>query len=142
MVIVILAEQHHFKTQQRLTATLMLIIQAECFKQQTLIVISTNEINFSLQSNRADDPTTSSIALQLNDNPAGVTMNRAVTNNFTFNSIGNRTAEANLNVWGDLLFQHSSGIKETLNGSDYDLDIRKGDTDRAINLLVGAIGSN
>ena len=107
----------------------------------SLNVISTNEINFSLQSNRADDPTTGSIALQLNDNPAGITMNRAVVNNQTFNSIGNITAEANLNVWGDLLFQHSSGIKETLNGSDYDLDIRNGDTDRAINLLVGAIGS-
>ena len=107
----------------------------------SLNVISTNEINFSLQSNRADDPTTGSIALQLNDNPAGITMNRAVVNNQTFNSIGNVTAEANLNVWGDLLFQHSSGIKETLNGSDYDLDIRNGDTDRAINLIVGAIGS-
>ena len=39
------------------------------------------------------------------------------------------------------MFQHSSGIKETLNGSDYDLDIRNGDTDRAINLIVGTIGS-
>ena len=107
----------------------------------SLNVISTNEINFSLQSNRGDDPRTGSIALQLNDNPAGITMNRAVVNNQTFNSIGNITAEANLNVWGDLLFQHSSGIKETLNGSDYDLDIRNGDTDRAINLIVGAIGS-
>ena len=107
----------------------------------SLNVISTNEINFSLQSNRADDPTTGSIALQLNDNPAGITMNRAVVHNQTFNSIGNITAEANLNVWGDLLFQHSSGIKETLNGSVYDLDIRNGDTDRAINLIVGAIGS-
>ena len=106
----------------------------------SLNVISTNEINFSLQSNRADDPTTGSIALQLND-ANGITINRAVTNNQTFNSIGNITAEANLNVWGDLLFQHSSGIKETLNGGDYDLDIRNGDTDRAINLIVGTIGS-
>ena len=106
----------------------------------SLNVISTNEINFSLQSNRADDPTTASIALQLNDTN-GITMNRAVTNNQTFNSIGNITAEASLNVWGDLLFQHSLGIKETLNGSDYDLDIRNGDTDRAINLIVGTIGS-
>ena len=57
------------------------------------------------------------------------------------NSIGNITAEANLNVWGEILFQNSSGIKETLNGSGYDLDIRNGDTDRAINLVVGAIGS-
>ena len=89
----------------------------------SLNIISTNEINFSLQSNRSTDPTTSSIALQLNDNPAGITMNRAVTNNLTFNSLGNITAEANLNVWGETLFQNSSGIKETLNGSDYDLDI-------------------
>ena len=90
----------------------------------SLNVISTNDKNFSLQSNRADDPTTGSIALQLNNNPAaGITMNRAVVSNQTFNSIGNITAEASLNVWGKLLFQHSSGIKETLNGNDYDLDI-------------------
>ena len=107
----------------------------------SLNIISTNEINLSLQSNRDTDPTTGTIALQLNDNPAGITMNRAVMNNQTFNSIGNITAEANLNVWGEILFQNSSGIKETLNGSDYDLDIRNGDTDRAINLIVGAIGS-
>ena len=44
-------------------------------------------------------------------------------------------------MWGELLFQHSSGIKETLNGSDYDLDIRNGDTDRSINMIVGTIGS-
>ena len=108
----------------------------------SLNIISTNEINFSLQNNRSTDPTTSSIALQLNDNPAGITMNRAVTNNLAFNSLGNITAEANLNVWGEILFQNSSGIKETLNGSDYDLDIRNGDTDRAINLIVGTIGSH
>ena len=107
----------------------------------SLNIISTNEINFSLQSNRSTDPTTSSIALQLNDNPAGIRMNRAVTNILTFNSLGNITAEANLNVWGEILFQNSSGIKETLNGSAYDLDIRNGDTDRAINLIVGTIGS-
>ena len=103
-------------------------------------VISTAQINFSLQSDRTTDPTTGTIALQLDDTN-GITINRAVTNNQTFNSIGNITAEASLNVWGDLLFQHSSGIKETLNGSDYDLDIRNGDTDRAINLIVGTIGS-
>ena len=72
----------------------------------SLNIVSTNEINFSLQSNRSTDPTTSSIALQLNDNPAGITMNRAVTNNLTFNSIGNITAEANLNVWGEILLKH------------------------------------
>ena len=83
---------------------------------------------------------TSSIALQLNDTN-GITINRAVTNNQTLNSIGNITAEASLNVWGDLLFQHSSAIYENLNGSDYDLVLRNGDTDRSISFIVGAIGS-
>ena len=103
-------------------------------------VISEKEINFSLQSDRGTDPTTGTIALQLHDTN-GITINRAVTNNQTFNSLGNITAEATLNVWGDLNFQHSSGIKETLNGSDYDLDIRNGDTDRSINMIVGTVGS-
>ena len=106
----------------------------------SLNVISTEEINFSLQSNRTTDPTTATIALQLNDTN-GITINRAVTNNQTFNSIGKITPEADLDVWGGIYFQHSSAIKETLNGSDYDLDIRNGDTDRAINFIVGTIGS-
>ena len=71
----------------------------------------------------------------------GSTINRAVTNNQTFNSIGKITAEADLDVWGGVYFQHSSAIKETLNGSDSDLDIRNGDTDRAINCIIGTIGS-
>ena len=66
----------------------------------SLDVISTNEINFSLQPNRATDPTTGTIALQLHDTN-GITINRAVVNNQTFNSIGNIKAEANLNVWGN-----------------------------------------
>ena len=37
--------------------------------------------------------------------------------------------------------QHSSSIKETLKGGDYDLILSKGDTDRSINLIVGTIGS-
>ena len=106
----------------------------------TLNIVSTGQINVSLQTDRATDPTTGTIALQLDDTN-GITINRAIVNNQTFNSIGNITAEASLNVWGDLLFQHSSGIKETLNGSDYDLDIRNGDTDRSINMIVGTIGS-
>ena len=116
----------------------------EFFKEQTLLihenVITTAQMNFSLQADRTTDPTTGTIALQLDDTN-GITINRAVVNNQTFNSIGNITAEASLNVWGDLLFQHSSRIKETLKGSDYDLHIRNGDTDRAINLIVGTIGS-
>ena len=106
----------------------------------SLNLVSTKQINFSLQSNRSADPTTGTIALQLDDTN-GITINRAVVNNQTFNSIGNITAEANLNVWGELFFQHSSSIKETLNGSDYDLDIRNGDTDRSINMIVGTVGS-
>ena len=106
----------------------------------SLNLITNDEINFSFQPNRATDPTTASIALQLNDTN-GITLNRAVTNNLTFNSIGRITAEADLDVWGELFFQHSSSIKETLNGSDYDLDIRNGDTDRAINFIIGTIGS-
>ena len=107
----------------------------------SLNIIGEKEINFSLQTTRGDDPTTSSIAMQLNDNPSSITLNRAVTNNLTFNSIGKITAEADLDVWGGVYFQHSSAIKETLNGSDYDLDIRNGDTDRAINFIIGTIGS-
>ena len=106
----------------------------------SLKVITNVEINFSFQPNRATDPTTASIALQLNDTN-GITLNRAVTSNLTFNSIGRITAEADLDVWGEIFFQHSSSIKETLNGSDYDLDIRNGDTDRAINFITGTIGS-
>ena len=106
----------------------------------SLNVISTEEINFSLQSDRTTDPTTGTIALQLNDTN-GITLNRAVTNNQTFNSIGDITAEGALRVWGDLLFQHSSAIYENLNGSDYDLVLRNGDTDRAINFIIGTIGS-
>ena len=94
----------------------------------------------NLQTDRTTDPTTGTIALQLNDTN-GITINRAVTNNQTFNSIGKITAEADLDVWGGVYFQHSSAIKETLNGSDYDLDIRNGDTDRAINFIIGTIGS-
>ena len=125
--------------EQLLNTNARIFQRADAFN--TLNVITTAQMNFSLQSGgRASDPTTGSIALQLDDTN-GITLNRAVVNNQTFNSIGNITAEANLNVWGDFLFQHSSAIYENLNGSDYDLVLRNGDTDRAINLIVGAIGS-
>ena len=106
----------------------------------SLDLITNDEINFSFQANKATDPTTSTIAPPFTDTN-GITLNRAVTNNLTFNSIGRMTAEADLDVWGELFFQHSSSIKETLHGSDYDLDIRNGDTDRAINFIIGTIGS-
>ena len=124
--------------EQLLNTNARIFQRADAFN--SLNVISTAQINFSLQTDRTTDPTTGTIALQLDDTN-GITINRAVVNNQTFNSIGNITAEASLNVWGDLLFQHSSGIKETLNGSDYDLDIRNGDADRAIHLIAGTIGS-
>ena len=124
--------------EQLLNTNARIFQRADAFN--SLNVITTAQMNFSLQSDRATDPTTGTICLQLDDSN-GITLNRAVVNNQTFNSIGNITAEANLNVWGDLLFQHSSAIYENLNGSDYDLVLRNGDTDRAINLIVGAIGS-
>ena len=106
----------------------------------SLNLITNDEMNFSFQPNRATDPTTGTIALQLTGTH-GITINRAVANNQTFDSIGKVTAEADLDVWGGVYFQHSSAIKETLNGSDYDLDKRNGDTDRAINFISGTIGS-
>ena len=101
----------------------------------SLNVISTNEINFSLQSNRADDPTTGTIALQLND-ANGITINRAVTNNLTFNSIGNIVGEADVISWGRFMFQNSSELKEVLD-TQYKLYIRNGDALGDINLTVG-----
>ena len=47
-------------------------------------------------------------------------MNRATAMNQTLNVTGLARAEAGMNVWGGLNFQHSSGIKETLNGVEYD----------------------
>ena len=108
----------------------------------SLNIISTNEINFSLQSNRSTDPTTGTIALQLNDNPAGITMNRAVTNNLTFNSIGNIVGEADIIgqndiiSWGRFMFQNSSEFKEVLD-TQYKLFVRNSDVLGDINLTVG-----
>ena len=76
----------------------------------SLNIIGEKEFNFSIQTDRGIDPTNSSIALQLKDNPAGITMNRATTVNQTLHVIGNTTAEANLHVWGDVFFQHSSAF--------------------------------
>ena len=102
----------------------------------SLNVISTNEINFSLQpTNRTNDPTTGTIALQLNDTN-GITINRAVTNNQTFNSIGNIVGEADVISWGRFMFQNSSELKEVLDGQ-YKLFVRNGDTLGDINLTVG-----
>ena len=101
----------------------------------SLNVISTEEINFSLQSNRTTDPTTGTIALQLNDTN-GITINRAVTNHQTFNSIGNIVGEADVVSWGRFMFQNSSELKEVLD-TQYKLYIRNGDTAGEMNLTIG-----
>ena len=101
----------------------------------SLNVISTDEINFSLQSNRDADPTTGTIAIQLNDTN-GITLNRATTNNLTFNSIGNIVGEADIISWGRFMFQNSSELKEVLDGQ-YKLFVRNGDALGDINLTVG-----
>ena len=44
-------------------------------------------------------------------------------------------------MWGGIYFQHSSAIYENLNGTDYNLILRNGDTDRAISFIAGTIGS-
>ena len=101
----------------------------------SLNVISTEEINFSLQSDRTTDPTTGTIALQLNDTN-GITITRAVTNNQTFNSIGNIVGEADVISWGRFMFQNSSELKEVLD-TQYKLYIRNGDTAGEMNLTIG-----
>ena len=100
----------------------------------SLNIISTEEINFSLQP-RTIDPTTSTIALQLNDTN-GITLNRAVTNNLTFNSIGNIVGESDVISWGRVMFQNSSELKEVLD-TQYKLYIRNGDTAGEMNLTIG-----
>ena len=123
---------------QLLNSNARIFQRADAFN--SLNVVTTSQMNFSLQTDRTTDPTTGTIALQLDD-ANGITINRAVTKILTFNSIGNITAEANLNVWGNILFQHSSAINEVLNGTDYDSLIWNGDTDRSIIFRVGAVGT-
>ena len=102
----------------------------------SLNVISTNEINLSLQSNRADDPTTGSIALQLNDTN-GITINRAVTNNQTFNSLGDIIGEADVVSYGKFELQNAGEIREVLD-TQYKMYVRNGDGAGEMNIMVGA----
>ena len=102
---------------------------------KSLNIITSKEINFSLQSNKEVDPTTATIALQLNDTN-GITINRAVTNNLTFNSIGNIVGEADVISWGRFMFQNASEFKEVLDGQ-YKLFVRNADMTGSINLTVG-----
>ena len=101
----------------------------------SLNIITSQQINFSLQSNKEADPTTATIALQLDDTN-GITLNRAVVNNQTFNSIGNIVGEADIISWGRFMFQNSSEFKEVLD-TQYKLFVRNGDALGDINLTVG-----
>ena len=130
--------------EQLLNTKARIFQRADAFN--SLNVITTAQMNFSLQSDRTTDPTTGTIALQLDDTN-GITINRAVVNNQTFYSIGNIRTEGDLTTDGDfflkgqLLFEHSSAIHEVLNGTDYDLLIWNGDTDGSIMFRVGAVGT-
>ena len=66
----------------------------------------------------------------------GITLNWAVPNNLTFNSIGNLTAEADLRTWGKMKFQNSSEFREVLD-TQYKLYIRNGDQAGEMNLIMG-----
>ena len=101
----------------------------------SLNVMSTQEINFSLQSDRTTDPTTSTICLQLNDTN-GITLNRAVVNNQTFNSIGNIVGEADVISWGKFKLQNSGEIREVLD-TQYKMYVRNGDSLGELNLTIG-----
>ena len=88
-----------------------------------------------MQSNRTTDPTTSTIALQLNDTN-GITLNRAVVNNQTFNSIGNIVGEADVLSWGKFKLQNSGEIREVLD-TQYKMYVRNGDALGEMNLTIG-----
>ena len=66
--------------EQLLNTNARIFQRADAFN--SLNVITTGQMNFSLQSDRITDPTTETIALQLDDTN-GITINRAVTNNQT-----------------------------------------------------------
>ena len=63
----------------------------------SLNIISLTEQNFSLQSNRNADPTSSDIYINLNDT-AGITLNKPTTCNDTVDIIGKLTCEGDFDV--------------------------------------------
>ena len=65
----------------------------------SLNIITSQKINFSLQSNKEADPTTGTIALQIND-ATNIVMNRPVMNNQTIYSLGDITTEGKLLAQG------------------------------------------
>ena len=119
--------------EQLLNTNCRLFQRSDAFN--SLNVITTAQMNFSLQSDRTTDPTTGTISLQLDDTN-GITINRPVVNNQTFNSIGNIVGESDIISWGRFMFQNSSEFKEVLD-TQYKLFIRNGDSLGDINLTVG-----
>ena len=119
--------------EQLLNTNARMFQRADAFN--SLNVITTSQMNFSLQSDRTTDPTTGTICLQLDDSN-GITLNRAVVNNQTFNSIGNIVGEADVISWGRFMFQNSSEFKEVLD-TQYKLFVRNGDALGDINITVG-----
>ena len=109
---------------------------------KSLNVISVTEMNLSLQTDRTTDPTTGTIALQLHDTN-GITINRAVVNNQTFNSIGNIVGEADIVgqndiiSWGKFKLQNAGEIREVLD-TQYKMYVRHGDALGEMNIMVGA----
>ena len=97
-------------------------------------VVSTGQINFSLQSDRATEPTTGNLALQLDDT-SGITINRAVINTQTVNSIGNIVGEANVTAWGKFALRNAGEIREVLD-TQYKMYARNGDRAGELNLVL------
>ena len=91
----------------------------------SLNVISTEEINMSLQTSRTTDPTTGTIALQLNDTN-GITLNRATTINQNLTLLQDLISSSGNNTWG-----------ETLVSSSYDMLLTNSDTNREIRMRIG-----
>ena len=72
-------------------------IYQQANSNNSLNIISLTEQNFSLQSNRNADPTSSDIYINLN-NTAGITLNKATTCNETVDIIGKLTCEGDFDV--------------------------------------------
>ena len=120
--------------EQLLNTSARIFQRADAFN--SLNVITTAQMNFSLQSDRTTDPTTGTIALQLDD-ANGITINRAVVNNQTFNSLGDITSEADVVSYGKFKLQNAGEIREVLD-TQYKMYVRNGDGAGEMNIMVGA----
>ena len=77
----------------------------------SLNVITSQQVNFSFQSNKEADPTTGSIALQIND-ATNIVLNRPVMNNQTISSLGDITEKPftstrHINITGQFFITRS-----------------------------------